>query len=968
MARRAWGVLMALLSLCLCVAARAQAPVGGIRGDVLDGDFNVPLRNVRVTVLGAGATGVTDDRGAFIFDALPPGSYDLAVSKEGYDRKIINDVLVTAGSFAEVSASLVGEVFEEDEMIVTGELIANTEQALQLERQESEGIFDSISAQTFSQAGASTAAAALKRVVGTSLVDDKYVVVRGLSDRYVGTVLNGGHIPSADPDKRAVNVDIFPTKLLDSIAVSKTFSPDLPGDFTGGGVDIRTKSFVDKFIFEFSLGTEYNENSSLRDDFLSYSGGGTPWFGFDDGGRSRPVEGDDAPTSSGLIGGFIPTKDLEKLDDITKAFTSTLATRRTTSPLDQNYSFTIGDRAQFLGSEISYLAGGTYKHEFRLIRDGEEGRWEAVGTGQPLVPAGSGDGLDKRTIYKFDRGVDDVLLGGLFAIGLKPSEDHLISTTVLFNQSARDTAQFNRSIESYADETLQKEGIRYVERRLLVVQAQGEHGFDDPGLKVEWMGSWATATQNEPDQRLAVTRYNSASAEYLPTESVPTFKRQWRRFDEENFHFQFDMTKHITLIPEQDSFVRAGVYYDWSERNFKQFKYQYAPGGAAPGSFSSSGEPRWTEEFLSDSNIGGDFSQNLAKWVIVQSRDPFAEYDGRQLILATYGMAEIKLSPRFRLMFGARIESTDLRAVSGAPDEFFGPGALFEKEGVISETDVLPAISMTWEVLKNMNLRLSLAQTVARPSFKEIAPVAEEDFIEGGDVFLGNQNLEMSHINNYDFRWEWFPRGGDVYAVSLFYKEIQDPIEATTFTLGESTFVQYRNFPLGEVYGIELEFRKSFSDLRGTFGGWGLLKHIEFAFNCGYLVSVVKNPRDQEQIDFGVFKPERPLQGQPNFTANASLAYDNRDTGLFAGLFFNVTGPYLYRVGQGGTPNVYELPTPNLDLTVTKKFGGHWSITFRAKNLLDPEFIRAYQYEGREYVYSSFTKGRSYSVGLTYSF
>ena len=231
---------------------QAEGNLGGIRGAVIDSEGSGGISNARVSIMETGASVQSDSSGRFVFDALPPGVYSVSVARDGYERRTASSVAVVSGSFADLSLRLDSQVYEMDELVVSGELFSEGESQLLIQRQEAASSIESLGSEFFSKAGTTSAAGALKKVAGTTVVDDKYVVVRGLADRYNNTLLNGGRIPSADPDRRAVNVDLFPTKLLDSITASKTFTPDMPGDFTGGSIDIQTRKMPEEFTFSVS--------------------------------------------------------------------------------------------------------------------------------------------------------------------------------------------------------------------------------------------------------------------------------------------------------------------------------------------------------------------------------------------------------------------------------------------------------------------------------------------------------------------------------------------------------------------------------------------------------------------------------------------------------------------------------------------------------------------------------------------
>jgi TonB-dependent receptor len=345
------------------------------------------------------------------------------------------------------------------------------------------------------------------------------------------------------------------------------------------------------------------------------------------------------------------------------------------------------------------------------------------------------------------------------------------------------------------------------------------------------------------------------------------------------------------------------------------------------------------------------------------------EYNAFQQVAASYVMTKFQPFSKLKLTGGARFENTYLGVKGNIP-----PGdleLLFPKgaDNTIKQLDLLPSVGATFELYENVNLRFAWSQTLARPSFKEIGPVVVQNFASD-EFFVGNPFLELSHANNYDFRAEWFPRAGEVVAVSLFYKDIQSPMEQTGFETGGEAYFRYQNFPSATVYGVEIEARKRLDQVAS------FLKKFTVSFNYSQIQSQVTIPQDTlaDRAAVGLTGNTRPLQGQPNYLINAGLNYDDEDHKFYAGLFYNVTGPFLYAVGTRppGTifllPDIYEQPAPSLDFNLTQGLTDNWKITFRGKNLLNPIFQRTQNFQGTEFTYSSYTKGWDVSLNAAYSF
>ena len=961
---------------------------GGIRGQVVDSDFGQPIARSSVILLDTPFGAMTDDQGNFTISGVPPGAYTLSVRSGGYLPKLAPGITISSGTFSDVRVETIAEVEEMEELVVPGELEKTSEVGLLAERQEATAVMDTIGADLISRLGAATAGQALKSMVGTSVVDGKYVVIRGLSDRYVNTLLNGGRLPTSDPDKRAVNVDLFPGSVLQSINTSKTFTPDQAGDFTGGSVDIRTKQFPEKPSLGVSVGIEYNSQATFNPDYPTYAGGGTGPFGFQANGRQIPESvlndpvllTDPATVSLNNPGG------LETAENINSAMQQMNpvagATRKAPGP---NYSFNLqgGDSVE-IGPDQTFGAFGafSYRHKYSYYPQATRANY--------IVQ--KRDGADKildNFAVSDDKGSEDVLWGSLVGLGYQPEKDQKISVNFLYNEQATDTTDIQQSTSYEGQEltpntVLQYTSMQYSERRLAYLQVTGENLVKNlRNLKIDYVGSVGRANLDEPDQRLFQSRYNTATGEYspllfddpAPSRNNEPLQRYSRDLTENSYNgiINFSIPFFDDAADKGNpSKFKTGFYIDNSSRAYDQSLFQYKYGGAGQPerykTFGGPGDPTggltWGEVFLNQDRSGlvnptGAPPFNNDKplsWSVQNISGTGNFYNAEQQVIASYAMAELKLFPQLTLTGGTRFENTNLQ-VKGAPSDVFS-----DPNSDIQQLDLLPAAAATFQLIPEVNLRFAWSQTLARPSFKEMGPVVTQDFSDS-QVFIGNPFLTLSSVNNYDFRAEYFPRAGEVLAFSLFYKDIQKPIEQTIAKFGATQFFQYINNPNGTLWGAEFEARKRLDQCHEY------LKNFAINFNFTYIQSEValtaEQIRNNEAV--GIGETTRPMQGQPTYIINSGLSYDDQQRGFYAGLFYNVTGPLLYAAGLQ-LPDLYEQPAPSLDFNITQSFADQWSVTFRGKNLLNPIFRQTMTYAGQEVTYYSYTKGFDLSMSMNYSF
>jgi hypothetical protein len=975
-AARRLGLSTALLLFTLGgpVHAQSAAANGAIRGSVVDKDFETPISRVRVTLVEAFLATQTNEDGNFLFERVPPGTYTLSFGRDGYERQVVAGVVVAPNQVAEVRVEMPSEVVEMEELVVKGEdLLGNTEVGLLEVRAEAATVQDAISSEMIKQAGASDAAGALKLVVGATVSEGKYATVRGLSDRYTGTTLNGVRLPSADPRKRAVNIDIFPTGTIESMTVTKTFTPDLQGDFTGGGVDIKTTSVPAETVLNMSAGAEYNSVSTGNEDYLTYGGGGINPSGFDEGERNLPAVARKPLPQFPSYTRPRPDDAQSALayDDLPRAFAPVMGTTTSAPGANGNFSFVYGDRKDFDGGgKLGWQAALTYNNKYAFYEDGINNTAYVSLKGQPMTLA------KERTD---SQGVQELLIGFLGGVTYAIDYDNELSLRLIGNQSTEDEARFQVGTFN-PPQVEQNQALHYTERSLGSIQLAGNHRFGKPSF--DWLAAFNLTRQDEPDVRFFRNLYDPFTfASDKPTNSTDALntRRIFRAIDESNGQGALNGTIPFTQWMKSEGRVKFGLYYESSDRDYTQDSYSYTfptqcvcgartdPARLYNVSLASYTAPGpgvlWTDVFLDPGRIGIASNDPPIAHQLLWTLLPLGtdvDYTGEQTIEAAYGMVELPLVSTVKLIAGARWESTSLGVVP--INRAFGKVEVITVDengnhGIsqvdqelaiadIDESDLLPSIGAVWAIQPHMNLRASWAKTIARPTFRELAPVATEEFIFG-DEFVGNPDLTLSSITNWDLRWEWFRRPGDVLAASVFTKSITDPIELISFSAANRSFVQPVNYEKGQLKGIEVEARTELDVLHES------LKHVCAGGNVTWLDSSVDVPAEErEPLDqFGLGEGTRQLQGQPEGVVNLNLTYDDDERRMSAGLFYTAIGRTLLSGAStgldGATPNVYQEPVEVLDATFSKGWAfrskGSFSITVKAKNLLAPDALTIYR-------------------------
>lgn len=839
----------------------------------------------------------------------------------------------------------------------------STIKALLQERASSAASVESFGSEQISKAGVSDAGAIVNKVSGATLVDGKFAVIRGLSDRYVTTTFNGAEIPSADPYRRSASLDLFPAQIIDRVNVAKTFTPDQQGSYTGGGVDIVSKSFPSRPFASFSLGGAYNTQATLTEDFLTYDGGDLDWLGMDDGSRALPsalsnlkepiparVDTSGPRTNPGYTNNI---QNAEKLDQLTKAMgTTQFAPERDAPPFNHNFSLAMGETAYLFGRPLGLFGGLNYKREYNFYTDGVSRRYIPSGDGTFRVGKDYADTLSS----------DVVNWSAVVSLALQLQENHDVGFNYLFNQNGQDYVrlqegtQDNRPTAQFYQNRLQ-----FTERTLSTYQVKGEHRAPELGdAKLTWLGALSDTTQDEPDVRFF--NYFNDSGEWrtssndLPDPGDPT--RYFRLLEEQNRNFKADLALPFQGFSTRESQLKAGAFFSNSERDFQERQIFY------PDLVGFDGNPN---NYLTDDNLGYETpaSTNAPNgrvrydWMrYIQSFD--STYSAKGQISAFYLMTDLGLTERLRLVGGARLEKTDLQVHSESYVENSVTGQKVN-DTALQQDDILPAVGLIFSLARDMNVRLHYSETIARPSFRELAAYRSYDPVL--DTLLdGNPLLGMSAIKNYDLRWEWFPRPGELVSFSLYYKDLKDAIERKFVDL-QGDIITFENRPAATVAGFETELRKTFEFLDPRLSLWSV------GANFSYIQSEVELT-DTEYENKRQYVPDagktRPLYDQSPYIFNADLTFDNRASGTTASLILNAAGPRV-TIASLTTEDVYEYPPLTLDFVLAQTIGRNMTLKFSARNLLDGKYERTYG-EDSDLLYSSYRRGMTFGVSLTYDF
>ncbi|MGM0577448.1 MAG: TonB-dependent receptor domain-containing protein [Myxococcota bacterium] len=895
-----------------------------------------PVEGARVYVRGNPAEATTDARGRFLL-RLPEGSWDLTIIHPQFTSRSLNGLQVPVspeGAEESLRVALPPASVQLDEFVVSAPRIEGGTVALLEERRESRAVSDIIGAEQMSRSGDSDAAGALTRVTGVTLVDGKYVYVRGMGDRYSTTLLDGAHLPSPDPTRRVVPLDMFPTDMLESIVVQKSWSPDRPGEFGGGVVSLRTRAFPSEPTASVSLSAGVLTGTTFSEG-LAGTDGPTDWLGFDGGHRALSDEVAEASREAPLLetdrfgnGGYTA----EQLERFGESLDHDARIEQETLRPDLGLAATGGTSWEIGPGRGGFLAALTYDNEW-THRDGLV-RYYNVG---------SDGGLEIRSNYDpYVRTTNHVGLNGILSMGWETEEDHALRATTVVNRSTDDIARRYEGYNRDVDGTIRISRLRWVERMLVSQQLHGEHTLAAGGPVLGWRYAWSLATGDEPNRRDWRYDYEEGVDAWFLSDRPEGNRRVFSEAEDRVHDAGLDVTIPVELPGAWDLEVKTGAAAAIKRRDVDTRRFTFQDKGPLARDDDVLRLP--IHQVLTPEYIGPDGFQ-LAETTLGTDR-----YRGRHDVFAGFGMATVQVPGDVEVAGGVRLEHSIQRI------ETYDPFAVNPEavEGGPTTTDVLPSVSARWSFREDMQLRAAVGRTLNRPNLRELSPaVFNSD--TGGYMRRGNPDLQPGRLTHVDARWEWYPDRGESVSVGAFFKHLDRPIE-DVIVQGAQFVATWQNADRARNLGVEVEARKGLGFLSPT------LRDLYVAGNAAWIWSRVEIGADGSKSV--QTNQERPLQGQSPFVFNLQVGWDDADRGSRVALLYNVFGRRIARVGTAGAPDTYEEPVHRLDLVLSQDLGAGVSLGFKAKNLVDPPVE---QTQGGR-LRSSFRKGRELSLGVSKRF
>lgn len=909
------GLLVLLVMFFGLQAAEAQI----LRGTVVDAETGETLIGALIEVEDSEQKAISDLSGNFSFSGLPAGIYTLKASYMGYVTATVQGESRDEGA----SAPSVVIAMQPDEqqlqgITVTAEERRNTGVALVRITRESPVIITSISAEEISRTQDSNAGEIIRRVPGVSLIEDKFVMVRGLSQRYNNVWMNGGAVPSSEADSRAFSFDIVPSSQIDNLTIIKSPASEYPADYSGGFIIITTKDVPDDNGLTFSVGGNFNDRSFK--DFISYNA------------RLRPLRG-------GISGAMNTFPGTDGVDLLTNGLDNNWSLRRRNPVSDLKLSASLNRRWELPGGELGLIAAANFSEEYRIQADMLNNLFGAY------------DYQNGRSNY-LRRSVDDqyndnMRLGAMLNLTYLSDGGDKFQFKNIFNRIDNSRYTWREGISAQSDRERSAE-YYYRSRNTYSGQLSGEHGFGERNT-FDWCAGYSYADRIIPDRRRYMVD-DSIEERVFALNTGNDASREWT-----------DLREHIVSAALNDkfefetagasSYVKAGVYGEYRTRRYRTRNFIYnwnVYDNTLPSGFKNF-DP---VELLGDEAYFGEDGLHLLEQFQMRNN-----YRGNNLLGAAYVTTSLTFG-KLGILAGLRFEHNDMELISNTRDY-----EVSERSRHYVSDDIFPSANLTWRFNDKHSLRLSYGRSINRPEFREVSSSVYYDFDLASSV-QGNTELRNCYVDNFDLRYEFYPEQGEMISVALFYKYFDSPIEWTyTVSGGTDLIYSYKNALSANNYGIELDVRKSLSFIG--------LDNLYLSFN-GALI------RSRVNFEPGSLEEDRPMQGQSPYLVNAGLFYTSDALGLDVSLLYNRIGKRIIGVGRSeGTtgsddvikvPDSYEMPRNSVDFNISKDFGKHLELKLYVKNILGEPVVYK-QFEGDiEQLTRWYQPGRNAGISLVLKF
>lgn len=925
------------------ILAGAEAPVpaveivgeGTISAQVISAETQKPVKDVQIFISGLNQRLRTDEQGRVQIN-IPAGAYSVSLLHAAYNSQTRDNVEIEKDQLTELTFSLTPAGVELAEFVVLEPHLAGTLTAVIEEQKSSAEVATIMSAEQFSRAGDSDVAAALRRASGLTLVGGQYIFIRGLGERYSSTLVNGAAVPSPDPTRRVVPLDLFPTNILESVLVQKTYSPDRPGEFAGGTIEMRTRGIPDEFFFNFVGDISVIDNTTFAKG-LNYKGGDLDFLGYDDRTRAMPDSLKAATAGDSRIEPktiFNPEgKSPEELEKLGEDLSDTWNVKSKNNPPDGRLQAAMGDVFDIGNFRTGYIASVGWRQEFRNQNE----------INRTFISTGRDNPLTKTQEFDVRRTLQEVQLSGYFGADLEYLDTHRLFSKTMYLRQSVDEARISQGYTDVELTDIRRTRLRYFSNQLFMQQFGGEHRFDwAKDLKVDWLYTNATADREDPKTR--DYRYDEItpdSGEFAFSRRSDSNQILYGDLKDKDESWRVDVK--LPLEPSYDYrfSLESGFINQNRNRNSENQRFTYVPLGPDARDAAVLAQP--LEAILRPAYIG------LNGFQLREVTRPSDTFKGKFDLFSYYGKLDANLYDTVRISGGLRWEDMNQNV-----ETFTSVGN--RNESVIStldRVDMLPSVSATWLISEKQQVRAGFSQTISRPDFRELSPAPFTDMNTNQET-IGNPNLKQTDVTSYDLRWEYYLSPNENLLVGFFWKDLVLPIEVVAVP-GNAGLLTFQNADKAQVYGLEFELLKNLGFVHPR------LEFFTFGGNYTWSSSSVKLT---EENLLAQTTANRQLQGHSEHILNFQLGYDNPNWGTQATVLYNVASERIESVGLLEAPDKYEQPFNQLDFVLSQNINKWLAARFTVQNILDDKFTVM---QGDE-VTREFKRGRRFQLGVRINF
>lgn len=931
MVKKMWVVKVCVGIGCVLFSLASFAQ-GSLEGTVVDGKTKEPLVGAVVTMEGAKATAVVGMDGKYSFRNILPGRYTFDFRYVFYNSSFQN-IEIATGRVTRLDVELDESEIALRDVVVTGTRRTNTELSMLNITKTAQLEVSGISSRQIAKTLDRDAGEAIKRVPGVTIMDSRFLVVRGLSQRYNNVWLNEATVPSSESDSRAFSFDVVPGGLIDNMMVYKTPAPEIPADFSGGFVKISTKITPDDSLRSVCLVTAYQQGSTF-DHFFCSPGKPADALGFGYASRALPEGFPSKITSS------FSKSDLAAFSN---SLNNNWGIHRFMAYPDIRFSSVFSKKFDWIKSRFGMITALNYSNTCRS--------YEIINNRYGIYR----QDVDKpfiRNGYKDCQYLQEAKLGVLHSWLLVINPQNRMEFRNFFNQIGKSRYTEREGEDRNNDYIVHESERMYHSRSTYSGQLSGKHFFQESDTKLDWVAGYAYANRYDPDRRMVISRLNedeSSSGYGLYRIEGNDVKRYFQNLDERVVSGSLNIEKPVR-ISSFVSLLKAGLYGEYKSRAFSARNFVYT----------------FNNVLLPDNAVYSDVAtivtsgNILSQGVLLKENTNKSDsYAASNRLFAAYSGWNISLSGSIHVYAGVRIEDNILR-LNGYESDGIKPVTVDRRS-----LDVFPSLNATYCLNSKNLMRLAYGKTINRPEFREIAPYVYYDF-EQFTNFEGYSGLKDARIQNVDLRYEWYPTPSETFSLGFFYKNFKNPIEITYFEVGGQQQYTYRNADRAEDIGLELDLRKNLGFLR--------LNDLVLVAN-GALI------RSKVYFEKGSIERDRAMQGQSPWLLNTGLYYDSSN-GWKGSLLFNRVGRRIVFVGivnqdiTEDIPDVYEMPRSSVDLSLGRKFGPFFEVNLGIKDLLNepvafkqfPKYKKDGKTYNREQTTKSYKPGWNVSVSVAMRF